>query len=556
MGSDFFRKGAELPESKPRPRKKEEKPPVEVTEEATSEVVDDTPKEEVTPEVKEETPEVKDEATPEEKPEKAPETKEESDPVEEKKPDGEVSGFLNDQDDVDYMKRLVLGKSYHLIGCGQVGAKMAEDLGEGYEEKLDGIKVSTFVKEPSKDTEGYIDPYGHPPLKKEEEEQVEEPEEEEEEEYEAVEDPIGSDDPPDHSGRGPQGEPRRKRLISKIVRFFKRGRRKMHEEEDVGDFPDDMGGGPSDDFPGDSMPDDGPEMGDEPGGDMDMGGGMEDEEEEDDQDDLIGGGPTQQEEKAEEEKKPKEDHLEKQWKGYEAKQKMEGEVKQLMKKITDTDILFTLCSLDDNKGIQNTKTLCKVAKQKEVFNILILTMPRKIKRAEHIEDYNKLIQELRLLADVLVAAPHQKEFEGDLLFDTMKELVHLIDVSGDINLDLADVRTTMKGGNVAILGFGVSDPKSDPPHRSLEAFRECLKHPMFNIDFMSARKVLVNVTGSSDMSVTEAQGVIGEMQSLIKKETPIIWGLLLDASYRRRVHVFLMVGVTPKEVLVHLYATS
>ena len=58
------------------------------------------------------------------------------------------------------------------------------------------------------------------------------------------------------------------------------------------------------------------------------------------------------------------------------------------------------------------------------------------------------------------------------------------------------------------------------------------------------------------MSLKDSESVAEEIAPLVKPNTRMIWGATVGENYSGLIHIFLMVGIQPKEVLVHLYANS
>jgi len=220
----------------------------------------------------------------------------------------------------------------------------------------------------------------------------------------------------------------------------------------------------------------------------------------------------------------------------------------------EDDIIMIFGSLDDPDGFLNAKNLAGIAKKKGLFTMVTVFLPRRLESAKEIEPWDRMLQSIRLYADVVFALPNYIliSHKGVSLF--VHELLELVLVPGIVNLDLADVRTTTKGGCVGMVAFGSSKPEDK--HRVKEAFRRALRNPLFRIDVLSASKVLVNVYGGDDMSLKDAETVAEEIGALVKANTRIIWGATVSENYSGLIHIFLMVGIQPREVLVHLYANS
>lgn len=225
-----------------------------------------------------------------------------------------------------------------------------------------------------------------------------------------------------------------------------------------------------------------------------------------------------------------------------------------IKEFDEKDILLIFTDLSDKQAIQNTIDLCRLCKEQGVFTIVSVFLPLKLGNVNLIDPMDRKLQELRLQAEVVVMLPNYILLKHKGVNSYVFELLELVDQSGIVNLDLADMKQVVKGGNVGVVGVGTSQYMDE--ERVQAAFKRALRHPLFRIDILSASKLLINMFGSNDMSLQEAEKGAEEVQMLVRTKTRIIWGATVDEKYSKRIKIFLMVGVKPREVLVHLYANA
>lgn len=75
--------------------------------------------------------------------------------------------------------------------------------------------------------------------------------------------------------------------------------------------------------------------------------------------------------------------------------------------------------------------------------------------------------------------------------------------NGLINLDFADVRATMLNSGIAVLGFG----EGEGENRAMKATEKALQSPLLEKSIQGASKILINITGSPDITLMEAQTI-------------------------------------------------
>jgi cell division protein FtsZ len=120
--------------------------------------------------------------------------------------------------------------------------------------------------------------------------------------------------------------------------------------------------------------------------------------------------------------------------------------------------------------------------------------------------------------DPLIAIPNEKLLEiapdlsmpeafmvaDEVLVRAVKGIAELISKPGLVNLDFADVRTTMKNGGVSLIALG----EGQGEERAEEAVYNALRNPLIDVSIDNARNILVNVSGSTDMQLIEAKRVV------------------------------------------------
>ncbi len=220
--------------------------------------------------------------------------------------------------------------------------------------------------------------------------------------------------------------------------------------------------------------------------------------------------------------------------------------------LEDIDIAFLICSLEGEGDIDNAEIIANTANELEVFNIVIVELPSTFNKIDDVHIANRVLQKLRLIADIVVAVPEIAKIGLWYLVQSIQELKSLITTPGLVNLDLADLKIIVKGGNVALIGFGESSGEERIP----KALDITLKSPLLNVDLEAVEKALVNVTGGENMTLEEAERVSNAVRKAIKPKSRIIFGATVDCAAQDKVKVMLVVGATPMQVLINAYAQS
>jgi cell division protein FtsZ len=121
-----------------------------------------------------------------------------------------------------------------------------------------------------------------------------------------------------------------------------------------------------------------------------------------------------------------------------------------------------------------------------------------------------------------------------VLLHATQGISDLIHVTGEVNVDFADVRTVMQSRGPAIMGTGFAFGEN----RAVEAAQEAISSPLLdNVTIEGAAGVLINITGGMDLTIDEVTTIASIIQEAAGDETEIIFGAVHDANLREEVRV-------------------
>ena len=136
-------------------------------------------------------------------------------------------------------------------------------------------------------------------------------------------------------------------------------------------------------------------------------------------------------------------------------------------------------------------------------------------------------------------APGTSFFEAfriadDILRQGVQGITDIITIPGVINRDFADITTIMKGQGYAVMGTGVASGSK----RATEAAQRAVASPLLEEgSIQGARGVLINVTGSSEMTLHEVQEASGLVQKIAHEDANIIFGAVHDDTMKDAVKI-------------------
>jgi cell division protein FtsZ len=147
-----------------------------------------------------------------------------------------------------------------------------------------------------------------------------------------------------------------------------------------------------------------------------------------------------------------------------------------------------------------------------------------------------VIPNQRLLNVVDRRTPIREAFlkADDVLRQGVQGISDLITVPGIINIDFADVKTTMHGQGDALMGIGAGTGDN----RAVEAAAGAVDNPLLeDTTIEGARHILINMTGGEDISLTEFQEVVNIITANADPDAMIIAGTALDMNLSDKLQV-------------------
>ena len=238
-------------------------------------------------------------------------------------------------------------------------------------------------------------------------------------------------------------------------------------------------------------------------------------------------------------------------KGEEAAKENAEEIK---KAIQGSDMVFITCGLGGGTGTGAAPVVAEIARKLGALTVAVVTLPFSMEGKIRMNNAIKGLEKLKKVADTIVIIPNDKLLEivpnvplrvafkvaDEILINSVKGMIDLVQNVGDIHLDFADVRAVMSNGGIAMIGIG----ESDSENRAKEAVNMALNSPLLCVDVDGAKGALIHITGPKDMSVEEAKEIVSTVTERLDENAIIIWGTTIDNSVENTIRVLLIITGT------------
>lgn len=217
--------------------------------------------------------------------------------------------------------------------------------------------------------------------------------------------------------------------------------------------------------------------------------------------------------------------------------------------INGADMVFIAAGMGGGTGTGAAPVIAQVARECGALTVGVVTRPFRFEGKQRRKASQQGIDGMAANVDTLVTVPNNRLLDiateqtlmedafrtaDEVLLQAVRGVADLITQQGRINVDFADVRTTMMGKGVALMGVGVAAGD----HRATDAAAQAINSPMLDdVTMTGADSVLVNVTSGPDMRLFEWNEACTLIHDEAHEDAHVIIGWVVDESMRDQVRV-------------------
>lgn len=227
----------------------------------------------------------------------------------------------------------------------------------------------------------------------------------------------------------------------------------------------------------------------------------------------------------------------------------EEDTKRLEELFVGADMVFIAAGLGGGTGTGAAPIIAKAAKASGALTVGVVTKPFTREGKMRMKRANEGVRELQNVVDSLVVIPNDRLLglagknmsildafkpADDVLRQAVQGISDLITTEGLINVDFADVRTVMSNRGMAMMGIGMAEGE----RRAAEAAHAAISSPLLEeIDISGAMGVLVNISGSANMTMEEFEEASTIIHEKVHEDANIIVGLVIDESLGDKIKI-------------------
>ena len=215
-------------------------------------------------------------------------------------------------------------------------------------------------------------------------------------------------------------------------------------------------------------------------------------------------------------------------------------IQAIRESLEGSHMVFITAGLGGGTGTGAAPVVAEICKEMGILTVAVVSKPFSFEGKKRMAQAETGLQALRSFTDTVITIPNDRlrslaqkkatmidmfRKADEILHHSVKGITDLIMLPGMVNLDFADVKTTMSKAGMAIMGIGIASGEN----RAREAAEKAISHPLLeDISISGAKGVLMNITSGSDLTLEEMTEAADLIYKEVGEDAEIIWGQAID----------------------------
>jgi len=214
-----------------------------------------------------------------------------------------------------------------------------------------------------------------------------------------------------------------------------------------------------------------------------------------------------------------------------------------------SDMVFITTGLGGGTGSGAAPVVASLATELGALTVAVVTKPFAFEGKRRMLQAEQALAELVGCVDTVIVIPNERLMDtvergtsffdafriaDDILRQAVQGISDIITVPGIINRDFADVKAIMHGQGYAVMGTAVASGSN----RAIDAANRAINSPLLEDNsIQGAQGILINVCGSSSLSLHEIHEASSVIQKAAHEDANIIFGAVLDEAMKESVKI-------------------
>ncbi len=224
-------------------------------------------------------------------------------------------------------------------------------------------------------------------------------------------------------------------------------------------------------------------------------------------------------------------------------------------------MVFIAAGMGGGTGTGAAPVVAEIAQEMDILTVAVVTKPFNFEQKTKMTQAEKGIEELKKHVDSLIVIPNERLLVGsdkpltmrdsfsladDILKTGVKSIAELITVEGMINLDFADVETTMKDAGYAHMAIGHGSGKD----KASEAAKAVISSPLLETSISGATRLLINIVMSEDVLANDVDTATKLISEAADPNVDMIFGTSFDETMQDELSITVIAaGFTNMDVV-------
>jgi cell division protein FtsZ len=213
------------------------------------------------------------------------------------------------------------------------------------------------------------------------------------------------------------------------------------------------------------------------------------------------------------------------------------------------DMVFVTAGMGGGTGTGAAPVIAKLAREMGALTVGVVTKPFMFEGKKRSRQADEGIRSLEESVDSLICIPNQRLLQlagenlslvdtfkaaDEVLLNAVQGISDLINNTGHINADFADVSTVMTNKGLSLMGTGTATG----PDRAIKAAKQAISSPLLeDVSIDGATGIIINITGNSSLTMHETNQAVTLIMEAADEEAEIIFGTVIDDSMGENVKV-------------------
>jgi cell division protein FtsZ len=222
---------------------------------------------------------------------------------------------------------------------------------------------------------------------------------------------------------------------------------------------------------------------------------------------------------------------------------------RLSEVLDGADMVFVTAGMGGGTGTGAAPVIAKLARELGALTVGVVTKPFMFEGKKRSRQAEEGIRSLEESVDSLICIPNQRLLQlagenlslvdtfkaaDEVLLNAVQGISDLINNTGLINADFADVSTVMTNKGLSLMGTGTASG----PERAIKAAKQAISSPLLeDVSIEGATGIIINITGNNSLTTHETNHAVTLIMEAADEDAEIIFGTVIDENMGDNVKV-------------------